>query len=101
METARLVPGYVTKVPVARVEEKILEYLGRDANRWFTASEVHRSVSGRIKSHELRLSLAALMDLGRIEAGGGVNAKTKYRLLGPRNVVIDVLDGKSTESLNA
>jgi hypothetical protein len=81
METAKLVPGYVSKTPVARVEQKILDSLERVRGQWLTASDIHRLVGGRIKAEELRRSLRALVELGVIQEGDSPSGRSKvYRM---------------------
>ena len=82
METAELVPAHISKTPVARVEAKILEALAKHTTKWLPVSAIHQLVSGRVKAHELRQSLAALVELGRIEQGGNPSQRgTRYRIL--------------------
>jgi len=81
METARLIPGYVSKAQVARVEQKIIESLTRVRGKWLTASSIHHLVSGRVKASELRGSLRALVELEVIEEGTSESGKANiYRV---------------------
>jgi hypothetical protein len=68
-ETAALVPGGLQEAATVRVESKLLEYFASlPDGQWRFANEVHKLVGGRIKATELRSSLQALVDLGRLEA---------------------------------
>ena len=64
METAKLVPVYVSKTPVARVEAKILATFDRFPGQWLSARDLHQLVGGRVKALELRQSLDSLAALG-------------------------------------
>ena len=67
-QTALHVPAGVQEVRTPRMEAKILEFFSnRSDSEWLPASVVHRFVGGRIKAQELRSSLYALVDLGRLE----------------------------------
>ena len=82
MQTAELVPNHISKTPVARVEAKIMEALAKDPGKWLPVSAIHQLVSGRIKAQELRQSLAALVELGRIEQGANPNHRSAvYRIV--------------------
>ena len=82
MQTAELVPSHISKTPVARVEAKIMEALAKERSKWLAVSSIHQLVSGRIKAQELRQSLAALVELGRIEQGENPNQRSAaYRIV--------------------
>jgi hypothetical protein len=82
METARMVPAYVSKAPVARVEAKILATLGRFPGQWLSARDLHQLVGGRIKASELRQSLNSLVDLEIIEQAVSSSGRSKvFRLV--------------------
>jgi hypothetical protein len=75
------VPGFVSKAPIAKVEEKVLEALGKVPGKWTPGREIHQMVSGRIKGQDLRQSLGALVELGRIEVGESPTSKKPvYRI---------------------
>ena len=67
MQSARLVPLHVEKVPLARVESKILEMMSREPGKWWKVSEIHQRVSGRTDATTLRRTLDSLTALGQLE----------------------------------
>ena len=82
MQTAELVPNHISKTLVAKVEAKILEALAKEPGKWLPVSSIHQLVSGRIKAQELRQSLGALVELGRIEQGGNPSQRgSLYRIV--------------------
>ena len=81
LETARLLPGHVSKTRTARVEVKIVEALERVRGQWLLGSDLHRLVGGRIKAAELKASLSALVRLGVVEEAPSPSGRSSvYRI---------------------
>ena len=82
METAQLVPRFVQKSPIARIEDKIIKTLSLLSGQYLSTNEIHKHVSGRIKAEELRRSLQSLANLGIIEEGTTEKGMRGYRIAG-------------------
>lgn len=66
--TALLVSQGVMKVPIARVEDKILEALGQAGGTGLPASRIHQIVGGRVDATTLHRALDSLVQLDLLEA---------------------------------
>jgi hypothetical protein len=81
MQTARMVPQHVEKVPLAKVEAKILEALGREPGQWWRPKDIHQKVGGRTDATTLRRTLESLVALGKLEVTESQSGRTSlYRL---------------------
>jgi hypothetical protein len=81
MQSSRLVPQHVQKAPVARIEEKILEALRREPEKRWRPKDIHLIVGGRIKAEDLRRSLSALVELGKLEVMEAPSGRTQLYCL--------------------
>jgi hypothetical protein len=81
MQTARLVPLHVEKTPIARIEARILDGMGKAPDKWWRPKDIHQKVGGRISAPELRRSLESLAALGKLDIADASSGRTQiYRL---------------------
>lgn len=66
-KAAEFLPGQFVKNSVANIEERYIEMMRENQGNWFTFSQIHKKVGGRIKSADLMLSLETLVLGGVLE----------------------------------
>jgi hypothetical protein len=81
MKTARLVPQHVEKIPIARIENRILDGMAKAPEKWWRPKDIDQKVGGRISAPELRRSLESLAALGKLDIADAPSGRTQlYRL---------------------